>query len=96
MHAHRAGHCSDLHAGDRHGADIGDDVVSNVPTDPFVPNTIADANGYALSKRTELYALASFLRNNAGWIYNYSTDSVGPIGLGARLSGFGAGIVHTS
>jgi predicted porin len=50
--------------------------------------------GYRLSKRTELYALYSRLRNDQAAAYDFSTNAIGTA-TGADPTGFGAGIKHT-
>jgi predicted porin len=50
--------------------------------------------GYVLSKRTELYALYSRIRNDAAASYDFSTNAIGTA-AGADPTGFGAGIRHT-
>lgn len=60
--------------------------------------------GYNFSKRTEAYAMYSALTNDANATYNFSSGTaVTPTGVaatagqgfGAKLTGFGAGLVHT-
>lgn len=52
--------------------------------------------GYNFSKRTELYGMYSSLKNDAAANYNLSggTAVTGSV-AGAKLSGFGVGMVHT-
>lgn len=56
--------------------------------------------GYKLSRRTELYGMYSRLSNDANANYNLASAAMGtataPISNpGARLSGLGAGVIHT-
>ena len=52
--------------------------------------------GYVLSKRTELYALYTTIRNDAAAQYNLPASlALGTVAAGADPTGFGAGIRHT-
>ncbi len=60
--------------------------------------------GYTLSKRTEVFGMYSALTNDSGAMYNLSAGNAvtaagaAPAalnGVGSKLSGFGAGLVHT-
>ena len=56
--------------------------------------------GYNFSKRTELYGFYTQLSNDTAASYNFSagtavTSAAGAAGLGAKLSGYGLGLIHT-
>lgn len=59
-------------------------------------NQLSLRYGYNFSKRTELYGMYSALKNDANANYNLSggTNVVGSV-AGAKLSGFGVGLVHS-
>jgi len=51
--------------------------------------------GYALSKRTEVYAIYVNLKNDRTALYNLSTNPLGGLQAGQDPEGFGLGIRHT-
>ncbi len=57
-------------------------------------NQIAGGYGYSLSKRTEVYAIGTYLSNGAGAIYNLSTNPLPGLTRGQHPMGFGVGIRH--
>lgn len=51
--------------------------------------------GYALSKRTELFAFYVKLKNDTTAVYNFSTNTLAGVTPDSDLRGFGLGIRHT-
>jgi len=56
--------------------------------------------GYNFSKRTEVYGFYTQLSNDTAAAYNFTagtavTSAAGAAGLGAKLSGYGLGLIHT-
>lgn len=57
-------------------------------------NQVSAGYGYFLSKRTEIYVIATYLSNGAGAIYNLSTNPLAGLTQGQHPMGFGVGIKH--
>lgn len=57
-------------------------------------NQVSLGYGYSLSKRTELYLIATYLSNGAGATYNLSTNPIAGLTQGQHPMGYGLGIRH--
>ncbi len=52
--------------------------------------------GYNFSKRTEVYAAYTSLKNDTGGTYNFNSGTAfGTSAAGASLTAFGAGVIHS-
>lgn len=58
-------------------------------------NQVSAGYGYFFSKRTEVYAIATYLSNGAGAVYNLSTNPLAGLTQGQHPMGFGLGIKHS-
>lgn len=58
-------------------------------------NQVSVGYGYFFSKRTEVYAIGTYLSNGAGSIYNLSTNPLAGLTQGQHPMGFGLGIKHS-